>query len=168
MTDPQSYFFEDDGAIPNNPKLPLLVYKNEPNTALTSVQNCIARLEKHGWSNAWVNGIYSYHHYHSNTHEVLVVISGEATVKMGGEKGVLIELIAGDALVIPAGVGHCHQQSSEDFRVVGAYPDGRSYDLCTAHSSGRAQLIENISNVARPELDPVSGKPTPLHNYWTS
>ena len=38
----------------------------------------------HGWSNAWRDGIFGYHHFHSIAHEVLGIASGEVRVMFGG------------------------------------------------------------------------------------
>jgi len=166
MINCNTYFFEDDGSIPNNPNLPLLVYADALEGEQLQPNKCQSLLNSHGWSNAWVNGIFSYHHYHSNTHEVLAVITGSAQVKMGGEGGQDLTISAGDVMVIPAGVGHCRKSSSADFRVVGAYPRGTSYDLCTGKPNERPQVLENIRNVDLPDFDPVTGEPEPLHSYW--
>jgi len=167
MIDCQTYLLEDDGSIPNNPTLPLLVYPDALNEEKLQAESCKTLLNTHGWSNAWVNGIFSYHHYHSTTHEVLVVISGSAEVKMGGEQGKRLSISEGDVIVIPAGVGHCLLNSSSDFRVVGAYPGGKSYDLCTGKPDERPQVLENIRNVEIPQMDPVTGNREPLLDYWT-
>src|SRR6266700_193392 len=120
----------ENGGFPNNPHLPVVLYKEvlklpEQEDA-RSVMDIFAG---NGWSNAWINGIYSYHHYHSNTHEVIGIIMGWCTVMLGGEKGVTSKLKKGDVLVIPAGVAHKSISHTDDFRCVGAYPDGRNYDM---------------------------------------
>lgn len=166
MINCKTYLFEDDGTIPNNSELPLLIYPNVLAGDQTSSSTCKELLNVHGWMRAWVNGIYSYHHYHSTTHEVLAVISGSANVKMGGEQGEEFSISAGDVIVIPAGVGHCNLGSSRDFRVVGAYPGGRSYDMCTGKPGERPQVLQNIKEVPMPELDPVTGEKDPLYEYW--
>lgn len=166
MIDCKTYFFEDDGSIPNNPELPLLVYPQVLSDEQSSPSQCKALMNDHGWSNAWVNGIYSYHHYHSTTHEVLAVLSGSATVKMGGKQGEELSISAGDVMVLPAGTGHCLLNSSGDFRVVGAYPGGQSYDLCTGKPDERPQVLQNIQNVGLPDSDPVTGEKDPLYRHW--
>lgn len=168
MIDCQTYYFEDDGEIPNNSSLPLLLYRNALSKELLRPEKCMRLLNSNNWSNAWVNGIYSYHHYHSTTHEVLVVTSGSAVVMMGGKQGKELATTAGDVIVIPAGVGHCRVSSSTDFQVVGAYPGGKSYDLCTGKPSERPGVLKNITKVEIPALDPVTGKQKPLHEYWKS
>jgi uncharacterized protein YjlB len=47
------------------------------------------------WLNSWTNGIFGYHHYHSNAHEVLGVTGGFATVLLGGEGGQQLDIQAG-------------------------------------------------------------------------
>ena len=76
---PTSHLFADDGTIPNNPTLPLLVYER----ALVLDQGdgaaiCEALLAANGWGSSWRNGIYSFHHYHSTAHEVLAHRGGRA------------------------------------------------------------------------------------------
>ncbi len=49
---------------------------------------------------------------------------GWAEVLFGGDSGRMITLRAGDAVLIPAGVGHRQVSASEDFVAVGAHPEG--------------------------------------------
>ena len=70
-------------------------------------------------------------------------------------------------MVIPAGVGHCKEASDSAFSVVGAYPRGQeNYDLRTGEADERPEVIENISNVALPESDPLFGERGPLPERW--
>lgn len=166
MVDCQSYFFEDDGSIPNNSRLPLLVYKQGLSENDIEASSCKQLLANHNWTGAWVNGIFDYHHYHSTAHEVLAVISGNATVKFGGPEGEELQVSERDVVVIPAGVGHCLISNSVDFRVIGAYPDGQSWDLCTGRPEERPQVLDNIKKVPLPKYDPVTGEKEPLFEYW--
>ena len=157
----------DDGMIPNNQKRPLLLYRQ----ALTLPAHDPAVLfetlfASNRWSGSWRDGIYAFHHYHSTSHEVLGVYSGSATVLFGGEHGVTQEIQRGDVVVIPAGVGHKNLGSSEDFGVVGAYPDGRHWDLRYGRPSERPRADDNIAQVLVPELDPVYGVEGPLRQEW--
>lgn len=164
---PEKIFFEDDGRIPNN-ELPLLLYRNEFDERGSEGA---AWLEDHfaqnNWTNSWRNGVFSYHHYHSNTHEVLGVYSGSAKLHLGGEEGKKIDVKAGDIIVIPAGVGHKNLSSSTDFGVVGAYPNGSSYDLKTGKKSEYAEAKENIANVSVPDTDPLMGKNEGVPKIWS-
>jgi uncharacterized protein YjlB len=164
----KKHFFEDDGHIPNNPKLPLLVYPQALVESERSPRRCKELLAENGWGGAWINGVFSYHHYHSNAHEVLCVVEGEASIAFGGPEGATVEVEAGDVVVIPAGVGHCNAGSSNDFTVVGAYPRGQeSYDLRTGEKGERPEVLENIRNVPLPESDPLFGEGGPLLGHWS-
>jgi uncharacterized protein YjlB len=124
--------FKADGYIPNNPNVPLLIYKRavrhdgkrDPATLLEAIFNA------NGWGDAWRNGIYDYVHYHPRIHEVLGVARGTATLRLGGNKGKTVKVRAGDVVVIPAGVGHECLKASETFLVVGAYPPVGTYSEC--------------------------------------
>lgn len=164
----QEYLFEDDGRIPNNPNLPLLLYPRVLYEAEQQPSRSKELLAKNGWGGAWVDGVFSYHHYHSTSHEVLCVLSGRASIALGGPEGETVEVQAGDVVVIPAGVGHRNGGSSGDFSVVGAYPRGQeSYDLRTGEEGERPEVLENIRDVPLPEADPLFGEDGPLLRHWS-
>lgn len=159
--------FEDDGRIPNNPELPLLFYRQAIEASDLSSSRCKELLAGNGWGGAWVDGVFPYHHYHSVSHEVLVVVGGSASITFGGPEGETVDVEAGDAVVIPAGVGHCNEGSSGDFSVIGAYPRGQeNYDLRTGEGGERPEVLENIRNVSLPETDPLFGEEGPLRESW--
>jgi uncharacterized protein YjlB len=163
----QEYLFEDDSRIPNNPNLPLLHYPRVLSEPERQPSRCKELLAENRWGGAWVDGVFSYHHYHSTSHEVLCVVSGRASIDFGGPEGETIEVQAGDVVVIPAGVGHRKGGSSDDFSVVGAYPRGQeSYDLRTGEEGERPEVLENIRNVPLPEADPLFGEDGPLLRHW--
>lgn len=165
----ETHMFEDDGSIPNNPELPLLVYPGTLSEADDPDSSFRKILEENGWSGAWRNGVFPYHHYHSTSHEVLAVVSGGATLTFGGEAGTAIQVEAGDVVLIPAGVGHKNEGSSSDFSVIGAYPRGQeSYDLRTGEEGERPEVLENIREASLPERDPVFGEEGPLVEHWHS
>jgi uncharacterized protein YjlB len=162
----ESHRLEDTGNFPNS-LLPAIIYReifdfSEGDTA----ERLEAFLEGHGWSGAWRNGIYSYHHYHSTAHEVLVVLSGSVEVQLGGSTGVTIRLSRGDAVIIPAGVAHKNIQASADFEVLGAYPEGQSWDLKYGDPGERPEVDENIARVPLPTEDPFFGRHGPLLKHW--
>jgi uncharacterized protein YjlB len=97
---------------------------------------------------------------------VLGVFSGYATIQFGGEQGEEIDIEEGDVVVIPAGVGHKKISSSEDFAVVGAYPNGSDFDILTGKECERPQADDNIANTAIPDNDPVYGKMEGLLSLW--
>lgn len=120
----------------------------------------------HRWSGGWRDGIYDYHHYHSTAHEVLGCFAGRATVQVGGPHGSHVVIAAGDVLVLPAGAAHKRVLASQDFRVVGAYERGRSYDMQIGDPSSRRASEQRIREVPSPEFDPVYGDGGPLLLAW--
>src|SRR5450631_2955305 len=76
MTEPETFLFNDDGAIPNS-RLPLLVYR----AALPPDPGAIEKtFAANHWPPAWRDGVHPYHHFHSSAHEALGVARGEASV----------------------------------------------------------------------------------------
>lgn len=159
----QTHLFRDDGIIPNHPIWPVLVYKGVFADRLHQIEEVFNR---NGWLNSWTNGVFDYHHYHSNAHEVLGVISGEVTLQLGGEQGQSFTLQAGDVVVLPAGTGHKRLRASSDFRIVGAYPHGASYNTRTGEPGEHEQAIREIPHVSKPDQDPVYGTDGPLIAHW--
>ena len=160
---PETFYFKDDGKIPNN-KLPLLIYRNAlPGLDASKLQKQFAA---NNWTNAWDNGVYAFHHYHSTSHEVLGVYAGSALLHLGGEKGEKVKVEAGDIIIIPAGVGHKNLSASNDFGVVGAYPNGLDWDLLKGEPGERPKADKNIEALPIPELDPVHGKAEGLTKIW--
>ena len=160
----EKLYFKDDGKIPNS-KFPLLVYRN----AFAGDFNASKLLKQFAlnrWTNSWDNGIYPFHHYHSTSHEVLGIYAGSALLHLGGEKGQRVNVLAGDVIVIPAGVGHKNLGASKDFGVVGAYPDGRDWDLLKGEAGERPAADTNISQLPIPEFDPLFGKGEGLSKIW--
>ena len=158
---------EDDGAIPNNPKLPLLVYQGAIDLPEKNPASVIEDLfRSNQWGNSWRNGIFRYHHYHSTAHEVLVCYSGTAKVKLGGESGINLSVSRGDVIIIPAGVGHKNLGDSSNFRVAGAYPPRQTWDLLRGHPGERPQADETIARVPLPPTDPIYGDTGPLVKHW--
>lgn len=152
------------GDIPNNPELPVLLYKGVWKEDPLESE---VKFNRNKWLNSWVNGVFNYHHYHSNTHEVLAVMSGKALLLLGGEEGEKAEVTAGDVLLLPAGTGHKRLDASNDFQVAGAYPNGMSADLKKSLDNDLQREIEKIRKVPMPETDPVYGESGPLFEFWT-
>ena len=165
---PDTYFFEDDGWIPNNPRLPLLLYRHAIDLAGTAhPEDLIERtFNSHGWGDSWRNGIYGYTHYHSRIHEVLGIARGRAWVRFGGKRGKDIELTAGDVAVLPAGTGHQCRWSAPDLMVIGAYPPKGKYDLCRGSKAEHDTALQVIPRVPLPDQDPVFGREGPLLALW--
>src|SRR5262245_18872215 len=104
MTKPEAELYRVTAATP----LPLVVYRG-----VCKGLDAAAQFERlfagNGWAGGWRNGIYAYHHFHSTAHEVLGIAAGTAKVRFGGEAGAVVEVRAGDVVVIPAGVSHCNE-----------------------------------------------------------
>jgi uncharacterized protein YjlB len=163
--------FEDDGTIPNNPRLPLVHYHAAlPPPELTAGNDPAEAFEdlfrRNDWGGTWRDGVYDYHHYHSTAHEVLGIARGEARLRLGGENGVSVAIRAGDAILIPAGVGHKNEGASADLLVVGAYPRGQVADLCTGTPEERNSALPAIARVALPAADPVLGHARSASREW--
>ena len=157
----------DDGTFPNNGKLPLLVYKSAIAIPSENPAGAVENIfHNNGWGGSWRNGVYPYHHYHSTAHEVLGIYSGSVSVQLGGPDGIILDGQVGDVIIIPAGVAHKNLGSSSDFRCVGAYPPGQSWDMNYGKPGERPQTDQNIAKVPLPESDPVYGIDGPLVKSW--
>jgi uncharacterized protein YjlB len=139
--------------IPNHPRFPVLVYRGVAGAADAGAARAL--LAGHGWGGSWVDGVFDFHHFHSTSHEVLVVVAGSAILELGGPQGDAFAASAGDVLVLPAGTGHRRRSASGDFTVVGAYPAGQEdYDVLRAAD---AAARERIAALPVPDEDPVGG-----------
>jgi len=158
---------DDDGIFPNNKKLPLVIYEKAFKLPEENAAPVIEKVfRQHGWGESWRDGIYPFHHYHSTAHEVLGVYAGSARVHFGGEEGPVVSVTKGDAVVIPAGVAHKNHWCSHDFRVVGAYPEGQTWDMNYGESHERIRADKNIARVILPEMDPILGMSGGLMEIW--
>jgi uncharacterized protein YjlB len=166
--EPVAMRFADDGAVPNNPMLPLVLYRRAID--VSGQKDPAAPIERifaqNGWGDSWRDGIYSFTHFHSMIHEVLGVAAGHARVRFGGKAGEELEIEAGDVAVLPAGTGHQRLSASRDFLIVGAYPAQGTYDLCRATPAEHDRALPLIPKVPLPDADPVYGKRGPLLQLW--
>lgn len=161
----QALMLKANGGIPNNPTLPVLIYP----AALSVAGNDPAALFErtfmaNGWPPQWRYGVFTYHHYHTRGHEVLGVYAGQARLMLGGPDGHVVEVRAGDVLLLPAGTGHCNLGASADFRVVGAYPPGQEGDI-NRDPATPAQR-EQIAQLRFPHADPVLGGHGGVVEHW--
>jgi len=161
-----THLLKDNGAFPNS-RLPLLIYQGALDLPEEDPASAIETLiQANQWGNDWRNGIFSYHHYHSTAHEVLLVYGGSAKVQLGGEPGVIDTIGVGDVIIIPAGVGHKNLGASNDFQVVGAYPPRQNVDMWYGKPGERPRTDQNIARLPLPATDPVFGKAGPLLDHW--
>ncbi len=165
---PDTYMFADDGAVPNNPRLPFVVYRGAIDLAGTpDPEEVIERVFRdNGWGEMWRNGIFPYVHYHSMIHEGLGIARGRAKVRFGGDSGTEIELKPGDVAVLPAGPGHQCLWASPDLMVIGAYPKTGRLDLCRGSKAEHTKALETIPQVPLPTTDPVYGADGALLRLW--
>ncbi len=164
----EAFQFAAHEGIPNHPWYPLLVYRQPLGAGGHGAEDWERCFSAQGWAGLWRNGVFSFHHYHAEAHEVLGVASGCATVLFGGPDGVRVELVAGDAVAIPAGVGHKAEEASEDFQVVGAYPVGQEPDLKRLTDYLSDAERKKICAVPVPNLDPVFSKLGPVQERWVA
>jgi uncharacterized protein YjlB len=164
----KTFLFRDDGAIPNNPVLPLVLYRRAVRLERAGDPAAIFEqlFDRNGWGDSWRNGIYDYVHYHSRTHEVLGIARGRARVQFGGPEGEELDLAAGDVAILPAGTGHRSLMASPDFLVVGAYPPDGQYDEYRGSRDEHERALVSIPDTPLPDKDPVYGANGPLTKLW--
>ncbi|KAM0430040.1 hypothetical protein ACHAPT_006046 [Fusarium lateritium] len=125
LPEPIIYNIKPTKLIPNSPK-PLLLYKNVfVRNGKVDATAVFDAFRAHDWDVQWVTkyGRQQKSHYHSQTHEVMVVASGPGRIRWGvadlsddweqhtygvayEEGGLDLEVNVGDLFVIPAGVSH--------------------------------------------------------------
>jgi len=165
---PHLFRFKDDGVIPNNPSLPLVLYRSPVRLAQSYDPAAVFEelFEHNGWGDSWRNGIYDYVHYHSRIHEVLGIARGRCKVRFGGDNGQVLTLKAGDVAILPAGTGHQRLEGTKDLLVIGAYPPVGTYDECRISAKEHERALTTIPKVGGPRKDPVYGAKGPLLRSW--
>lgn len=165
---PLTFGFAADHEVPNNPRLPLIVYRGvlRLDPAFDPAAIFEAAFAANGWGASWRNGIYPFRHFHTRTHEVLGIARGTARVEFGGAAGAQLDVGAGDVAILPAGTGHKRLAQSADLLVVGAYPETSDIDQKRAGEIDVARALATIARVPDPPNDPVYGADGPLSSLW--
>ncbi|MBX3501761.1 MAG: cupin [Alphaproteobacteria bacterium] len=163
-----TFRFAADPEVPNNPRLPLIIYRGA--LRLEPAGDPAAIFEEvfaaNGWGSSWRNGIYPFRHFHIRAHEVLGIARGDARVEFGGAAGERLDIGAGDVAILPAGTGHRRLAQSADLLVVGAYPAAGGFDQKRAGEIDIASALADIAKVPDPSKDPVYGADGPLRALW--
>ena len=167
LVKPVTRIYPPDDDVPNNPMLPIVFIKSGvlPGQGGSAIR---ALFTRNRWGGSWQFTVFDYHHYHPNAHEVLVVASGHAQIQIGGPAGDVFNVSDGDAIVLPAGTGHCRLGASPDFSVCGAYPPGQeNYETIRVEPQPSARSKDQIANVALPLSCPVFGDANLLLTAWS-
>lgn len=92
------------------------------------------------------------------------MFSGRAKLLFGGESNPgRVEAVvgAGDAIVVPAGVGHRLLEDYGRFEMVGSYPRGCEWDMCYGRKGEEAKA-ERVKDVELLDKDPLYGEDGPV------
>lgn len=150
--------------VPNNRKLPVVIYRNALQPGGDLVNGFETLFERNGWPPQWRDSVFDYHHFHSTAHEVLGVTAASAELIVGGPGGRVVRIEAGDALLLPAGTGHCLQSFANRFQVIGGYPAGQQWDI--RRNALTPDELRAMEALPFPATDPVDGTHGPVVEHW--
>jgi uncharacterized protein YjlB len=114
----KAFLFKDDGIIPNNPNLPLVLYRSPSGLRANSTRRVCSKSFSSATAGAIAGGM-----AFTITRIIITcaAVRAETRVRLGGAKGRGLKLNAGDVVILPAGTGH-ERPGSADLLVIGAYP----------------------------------------------
>ncbi|WP_029604764.1 cupin [Kozakia baliensis] len=161
----ETFLLHANDWVPNNPRLPVILYRNALPISGDDPGGAFEELfRRNGWPPQWRNGVYDFHHYHTEGHEVLGFSGGSARLMLGGPHAREVQVRAGDIALLPAGTGHKNLGSDAEFAVIGAYPPGQSFDIVRqAPNLAQRQRLERLPF---PATDPVQGANGPTTKEW--
>jgi uncharacterized protein YjlB len=154
-----------NGWVPNHAALPVVLYHQVLDTGLADLPDEVdRRFARNGWPVQWRDSVFDYHHFHATAHEVMAVLGGSADLMLGGPGGYTVRVAAGDALLLPAGTGHCRLEAYGAFKVAGGYPVGQQWDI--RRDALTAEELHVMLALPYPSTDPVFGEHGPVADYW--
>ena len=161
------YYFDTQAAVPTHREWPVLIYGGVFRGAQDVRGLLVRTLSENCWGGFRSRQISTIDHFHLRTHEILGVTRGHAVLGLGGTSGRIAQLVPGDLLLLPVGVGIRLISSSSDLEVVGAYPEGHAgSDLI----DNRQLPVETATRIAEevpcPLTDPLFGRDGPLFDFW--
>ncbi|OCH90349.1 hypothetical protein OBBRIDRAFT_887788 [Obba rivulosa] len=154
------------GRIPNTSihNRPLIIYHRafkDPTVTADDIEEHLIRVGVVRPS--WRYTMYPTSHFHSTTHEFLVIAHGRALLLFGGDDNpgaVEAEVRRGDAILIPAGVAHRLLKDKEGgFLMVGSYPVGAPmWDMCYGNAGKEEVGVEKrVAQLGWFVKDPLYG-----------
>ena len=144
---------------------PLLIYQSAfpANTTASQIESHLSNIGV--VTPQWRYTMYSTSHFHSTSHEVLGIASGQAKLCFGHEDNpdrVEEVLRKGDVIVMPAGVAHRLLEDLDGgFLMVGSYPVGCGWDMCYG-KKGEEGKVGKIRDLSWFRRDPVYGDEGPV------
>lgn len=149
-------YVADDGEFPNNRDWPTLLYKSAFDGDEAGGRSLILRGGE--WTDPWTWGVFPYHHYHTKAWELLLCVSGRASIQVGGDGGPVVSVSRGDLMLVPPGVAHKQLDEGGGFALLGSYPregfDGR---IDTVRGVPTKEQRERIESCHVPDRDPIFG-----------
>ena len=185
----EHHLLKEAGTSPNNGALPLIVYRGAIDVGGDEPEAAVERhFDANGWGDGFRGDTFPFHHYHSIAHEVVGCARGGARLQFGGPEGPVVDVQAGDAVLIPAGVAHARLDDKPGYVSVGAYPPGQQPDLCVVSNQdaavsnarddteglalkvvGEAEMPAvraSIAAVPLPATDPLAAGDGPVESLW--
>jgi uncharacterized protein YjlB len=167
------FYFHDVGMERPLSPHPTLVYRDafqiqetEPEEQRLVIESVVRR---HHWHLNWIedDAVFEYPHYHSTSHEVLMVLGRPGVIRVGGTRGMDLPVQAGYLIAIPAGVVHQRIEGGPGFIVAGLYPVEMTWDLLEEGNPVHlATARKNIPKVPLPQSDPLWGTHGPIMRHW--